>query len=202
MTNRIKELKKKLDELKTKQVDNTDAASVNPVVFNPCLSPDTIKEFENRNSILLPEDYKEFLTEIGNGGFGPGDGLLTLEKSAVDFKLRNKPNLALGRQFPYTDRWNEQWISTFDWDEGYPDTDLVDGYIATCHIDGCLQVCHLGHGNTCLLVVNGESYGTMWFDERADYGGLRPILLNEYPATFLDWYVSWLNSLDNNNDGL
>lgn len=200
MTNRIKEIKKRLFELKTVIAENTDTASLKPVVFNPCLSPDTIKEFEIRNSIILPEDYKEFLTEIGNGGFGPGHGLQTLDKSSIDFKLRNKPDIALIRQFPYTERWNEQWISTFDWDEGYPDSDLVDDYLASFHIDGCLQICHLGHGNTCLLVVNGESYGTMWYDERADYGGLRPILLNEAPISFIEWYISWLDSLGNNND--
>lgn len=48
-------------------------------------------------------------------------------------------------------------------------------------------------------MVNGENYGTMWYDERADYGGLRPVLLNESPTSFIDWYVSWLDSLDNNN---
>lgn len=195
MKNRINEIKNKLDKLQHVSGLTNGMDFTNTVVFNPCLSLDAITDFEKRYSIVLPDDYKAFLLYIGNGGFGPEQGLRSLEDSAIDFKLIGKPDIALDRQFPYAESWNEKWISTFDWDEDYPDSDLVDDYMATSHIDGCLQICHLGHGNTCLLVVNGESYGSVWLDGRADYGGLRPIVSNGVPVSFLEWYLSWLDSL-------
>ncbi|MFN0254119.1 SMI1/KNR4 family protein [Pedobacter ureilyticus] len=34
--------------------------------LNPKLSEETLLNFENTHNITLPEDYKEFLTKIGN----------------------------------------------------------------------------------------------------------------------------------------
>lgn len=112
--------------------------------YNPCLSEEDIKEFEHKHCITLPDDYRTFISEIGNGGFGPGYGLLPLDKAIVDFKLRDKPNIFLNEKFPYQDSWNEEWITSFNWDEGYPETEIVDAYISTSHIAGSLQISHFG----------------------------------------------------------
>lgn len=40
------------------------------VSYNPCLSEEDIKEFEHKHCITLPDDYRTFISEIGNGGFG------------------------------------------------------------------------------------------------------------------------------------
>lgn len=38
------------------------------VSYNPCLSEEDIKEFEHKHCITLPDDYRTFISEIGNGG--------------------------------------------------------------------------------------------------------------------------------------
>jgi hypothetical protein len=43
--------------------------------LNPTLSAADIDAFERRVGIRVPDDYRLFLTEIGNGGYGPGEGL-------------------------------------------------------------------------------------------------------------------------------
>lgn len=163
------------------------------VSFNPCLTEKEILAFEESHCITLPEDYREFISEIGNGGFGPGYGLLPLDKAVVDFKLNNKPEIPLNKSFRYQDDWNEEWIFSFDWERGYPDDDIVNAYISTDHISGCLQICHYGHGGTFLLVVNGNEKGHIWFDGRADYGGLVPKKDAGQRISFAEWYMSFLD---------
>lgn len=43
--------------------------------FGPTLSSKELAELEERYAIRLPEDYRAFLMQIGNGGCGPGYGL-------------------------------------------------------------------------------------------------------------------------------
>lgn len=78
-----------------------------------------------------------------------------------------------------------------------PDDSLVDEYMNVKHIQGCLEICHFGHGCAFLLVLSGREAGNIWFDGRADYGGIEPELNNLGERTsFSEWYLNWLeNSL-------
>lgn len=40
-------------------------------------------QFEGRHAIALPSDYRQFLTEISNGGAGPNYGVIPIERAAV-----------------------------------------------------------------------------------------------------------------------
>ena len=166
------------------------------VFINPTISEEEVSEIEKRNNIILPKDYREFIIKIGNGCIGPRQGLLSLQESMFDFKLRDNPAINLSKPFPYNKKWNEdEWIDAIDWDGGErPDDEVLEKYMSTNHITGCLQICHIGHGATYLLVVNGEEYGNMWLDGRIDYGGLKP-LLNEKGerVSFISWFTEWLD---------
>lgn len=48
--------------------------------LNPPASPEQVRQFEEMHNLLLPEEYKFFLTQIGNGGAGPYYGLYSLEE--------------------------------------------------------------------------------------------------------------------------
>ena len=191
-----------IDDIKKKMLfllahPNTLKSIVPKEVFiNPTISEDEVSEIEKRNKIILPKDYREFIIKIGNGCIGPRQGLLSLQESMFDFKLRDNPAINLSKPFPYNEKWNEdEWIDAIDWDGGErPDDEVLEKYMSTNHITGCLQICHIGHGATYLLVVNGEEYGNMWLDGRIDYGGLKP-LLNEKGerVSFISWFTEWLD---------
>lgn len=188
----IKYIKDKIAEKK----DILVSIAKSDTLFNPVLSLKDIKQFEVENSVTLPRDYKLFISEIGNGGVGPGLGLKPLDDSVLDFKLRNRPRICLNQEFPFQVKWNESWIESFDWENDYPDADVVDRYMDTDHITGCLQISHQGHGCTCLLVVNGHEFGKIWKDDRADYGGISPVVnKNNEHVTFGEWYTDWITNL-------
>ena len=52
--------------------------------LKPPLPVSVIQAFEDRHGVSLPEDYRLFLTEIGNGGVGPYSGLLPFGKDDDD----------------------------------------------------------------------------------------------------------------------
>ena len=191
-----------IDDIKKKMLfllahPNTLKSIVPKEVFiNPTISEEEVSEIEKRNNIILPKDYREFIIKIGNGCIGPRQGLLSLQESMFDFKLRDNPAINLSKPFSYNEKWNEdEWIDAIDWDGGErPDDEVLEKYMSANHITGCLQICHIGHGATYLLVVNGEEYGNMWLDGRIDYGGLKP-LLNEKGerVSFISWFTEWLD---------
>lgn len=163
--------------------------------MNERISPNEISSFEQEYKISLPKEYKLFLLNIGNGGIGPDYGLLSLQDSIWDTKLKNSSKIKITSPFLYTDSWNENWIADLDWDNGErPDDAKLNEYMDVKHISGCLQIGHIGHGCTYLLVVNGQEYGNIWIDDRADYGGLNPVLSkNGQRVNFAEWYIDWLN---------
>jgi hypothetical protein len=59
---------------------------------NPCLSEPELVAWEAANGVLLPEPYRLFLREIGNGGIMPGSycnfDLWPLDPRSVDTRLR------------------------------------------------------------------------------------------------------------------
>ena len=66
--------------------------------LNPKASHAEIEEFERRHRIRLPADYRTFVTEVGNGGCGTGEGLYRFQHSAGSGWSR----YSLGRPFPLT----------------------------------------------------------------------------------------------------
>lgn len=164
--------------------------------MNAPISKHQIISFEEKYKVSLPKDYKEFISNIGNGGIGPDYGLLSLQDSILDTKLKNSPQINISTLFSYTNSWNESWIMELDWEKGERPTDKqLDYYMDINHISGCLQIGHIGHGCTYLLVINGKDYGTIWTDKRADYGGLNPVLSEDgQKMTFEQWYMSWLDN--------
>ena len=89
--NQKKEILEKLAFIRRHKEFASFGVKEQEVSYNPCLSEEDIKGFEHKHCITLPDDYRTFISEIGNGGFGPGYGLLPLDKAIVDFKLRDKP---------------------------------------------------------------------------------------------------------------
>ncbi len=65
--------------------------------LGPILSDAELSIFESSNRIQLPNDYRQFLSTIGNGGAGPFYGLASLNTFGRD----------LSRPFPFLSATNE-----------------------------------------------------------------------------------------------
>ena len=98
--------------------------------LNAYLPREELQTFEETVGITLPEEYRDFLLRFGNGGAGPGYGLLSLKESIDEFG--NDPLQSLARPFipPRSAR------SKVD-DRAYPD----DGLFPLAHM-GCGHMCH------------------------------------------------------------
>ena len=77
----IKEKLKKLKELDKKLT--VFGASSHLYNLKEPLEPDMVLQFEEENSITLPQDYKEFLTYLGDGGAGRGYCMMSLNDTIL-----------------------------------------------------------------------------------------------------------------------
>ena len=164
-------------------------------IFNPPLSSRKIDAWETKYNTSLPEEYRSFLEQIGNGG-GSIDGMemLRLEDwaSCLCFDDEDKALIApsqpclLLEKYQSDEAW-EQWlvkVAGEDWDEK-----LEQGLWS--YEFGIITVCRDECGPFEFLVLNGSLKGRVgWF--LADWGP--PTF--ESSATFLDWYELWLDRGD------
>lgn len=162
--------------------------------FNSPLKESEVESFERRFNIRLPEDYRCFIMNIGNGGAGPYYGLETLENSLfadLDFKRENEfvdPSIP----FPITEPWNLEYEGNED-DESEVES-FDEQYFDPKWDSGILRICNFGCGVTMNLVVNGAEYGHIWVDDRCNDGGIYPdpYFGQTERTSFLEWYEMWL----------
>jgi hypothetical protein len=174
--------------------------------------------FESRHGISLPEDYRHFITEIGDGGVEPSYGVLPFGKDddGRDWEgggLVGDP----GSPFRHTAAWNlpdSFWAGEPDWPPDTPveeqdrlmdawDREVEAHYWNPAIMDGAIPICHKGCALRQWLVVHGEQQGIVWDDHRADQAGIAPVLdAAGQPMTFADWYMAWLDDTLRGKDDL
>jgi hypothetical protein len=170
-----------------------------------------IEAFESEHNIRLPEDYRFFITEIGNGGAGPYYGLFPFgyQDDLRGFSPWENGYIVgdLSAEFPHQDKWNlpdSFWEQMPDpgpevsleeehrmmeaWDK-----ELEKHYWNPKIMNGAIPICHLGCALRQWLVVNGAQKGFVWADDRVDHAGIYPLHgEQDRQRTFSDWYMSWL----------
>lgn len=148
--------------------------------LNPPISLEEVEAIEVKYGFTLPEEYRLFITEIGNGGkippitnncknLFPFQDADTLEKVKLDF--------------PLSESW--EWESDSDFSI---DTPAGKEKYSAVDEHGNLVLMHdpVQGGQTWLLVVSGSRRGEVW--ERDDGGVLR---LPD--CGFFDWIELCLN---------
>jgi len=148
--------------------------------LNPPLAESEVAAFEARYGVSLPEEYRTFILEIGDGGAGPFYGIFRLDRS--DLSARDGEDLLpgfLAAEFPHTQAWNVLG-------DGSPEAD--EEYFDPAHIHGSLNLSHQGCGYMVRLVLNGAQRGTLWEDGRSSDAGVVP-----FAPSFTTWYLEWLN---------
>jgi len=178
------------------------------------LSERTVRAFERKHRVSLPDDYRSFLVGMGNGGAGPGYGVYPLGRDrsfelfigAAPVWIRwpaklvsrlQRPWRKLGEPFPFRDAISsaERRRILSEPSDATEDVDVVP--------TGAISICTHGCGLGDWLVVTGEEAGQVWHDASAEYD---PSAQERIPAlgwrpwtnpdgdrmTFADWWTNWL----------
>ncbi|GAB2585445.1 hypothetical protein Aab01nite_52870 [Paractinoplanes abujensis] len=120
--------------------------------LGPVLSEDQVAGFEQRHGIRLPEEFRQFVTRVGHGGYGPTYGLLPITRWA------SRPGQPAG-------------TSPLIPDAEAPVTRDFPGTIAVVH-GGCLDWTVLvvsGPGRGRLVEVNADGLFAPYFHADAGF---------------------------------
>ncbi|HUT95759.1 MAG TPA: SMI1/KNR4 family protein [Thermoguttaceae bacterium] len=177
--------------------------------LKPPVSTSVIEAFEKEHGVTLPEDYRCFITEIGNGGAGPYYGLFPFGQHDDSISWEEGDLIGdVSKEFPHVEAWN---LPESFWEQEPdmpPDTPIEEEdrlwgewdrveqkhYWHPSIMNGAIPICHLGCALRQWLVINGEQKGFIWNDFRADHRGVLPLQdASGRQMTFSDWYMSWLN---------
>jgi hypothetical protein len=177
-------------------------------------SNDEIESFESKLGIRLPEDYRQFLQEIGYGA-GPYYGLYSLERS-LSVLLSDQGEQETwppkpSQPFPISRKYAEEQFRLMSEKKAVV-------FNIFWPADGCIPICHEGCSGWHYLVTAGDLVGTVWSRSTPVWNPYHPIdedwtiapqpssgLLYSYIyaplwhtprspiPTFLDWYRTWLD---------
>jgi len=168
------------------------------------LSEATVREFEKKHAIQLPQDYRCFLLEVGNGGAGPYYGLFRLGETDSGWGHSSWAEGDgfvgdLSKPFPHTEAWNDLTGKPHDENENeeiYEQqvTAFEERYFTSANVNGAIPICHIGCALRQWLIVTGPEAGNVWCDDRADWKGLFPLIgKTGGRVTFYRWYRDWLD---------
>jgi len=197
---RLEEIKAKLADLKTKDQEMKVFGAGDDAFFgmighhyelNPVLSEQEIEAEEKKLGIKLPEEYREFLLEVGDGGAGPEWGLFKLDNTHPNDEFLAKYPDFCSMDCSYGDDYAIGIKGQVDKDPYY--TEKVEPF------GGYLKLADYGHGRTAYMVVGGDQQvGKIWFlDEDGPDPYIVPAIQNipgrDWQVTFLDWFENWLD---------
>lgn len=212
MSEFVTKVKKGLSKLK--EVDPNfefDCSSYHLYELNPVVDEDDILDFEEENGCRLPEKYREFLTQLGNGGAGPSYGILPLGE---DYDGQWPEYIKPGQPFPFTQAHNDTSILTNgktelntytsaqnhqeaseQWLDEHREA-LFTSYCEAHMLNGAIPIVDHGCALSCWLVVSeSPEYGHIWEDRVADEEGVYPYKgKNQTRYTFDQWYLEWIEN--------
>lgn len=172
----LERIKQKLVTLRELDKDyKVFGARYHTYLMRPCLTESEIQQFEAKHEVRLPEDYRNFLMYVGNGGAGPGYGLFPLARFKEGFL-------------------EYQLASNVDIDSDEAE-DEIDFYVIVQNLafGSGIQILHFGCDYFSILIVTGEERGKVWFES---YRKFYPVTYSANDAThvaFLPWYEQWLD---------
>ena len=194
----IDRIKTKLEQAKTADKSfKVFGADSHRYVVNKPAKIDDIKSIENKYSIQIPECYKSFILQIGNGGqahsnsaAGPFYGIYPLGNNIdeliyedIEQYLGNecilKPGLSDNEWTSITSRIEDDKISDEEFDK---ELGKIYGGVLPIGSQGCTYI----HG----IILNGDYKGRI---VNLDLDRQKPRFAFE--KNFLDWYERWLDEV-------
>jgi hypothetical protein len=128
----------------------------------PCITAPDLAAWEAANGVALPEAYRLFLLEIGNGGMMPG-AYCDFEMWSLDDRRKRGYETQPREPFPITRERLEQQIARLR-AEGksvlplFPELHFEEEEIPP----GCVPLGRYPSFDPLYLVVNGDLRGTVW----------------------------------------
>src|SRR5262249_54332881 len=185
---RVKKLLERMRRERDPGVPEQAREWVHPYTAEPCLSERDLKAWEGRNGVVLPEEYRVFLREVGNGGRMPGP--------YCDFELYplgpGRADPALREPFPITRRrLRERWaqVQAEGWKAHPIPFPELDPYWEAGRPPGCLLVGEYPSSDGVLLIVTGELRGSIWCTV---VGGMPEFKGRRQLFDFLSWFEDTL----------
>ena len=133
---------------------------------------------ERKLKVTFPDEYRAWLLAVGEGGAGPGYGLIPLEIAA-----RRGPTARLDRPFPFS---TSQGAAVSEARVRDPNAS-IPGWT----VDGALPLAGHGCGWESVLVLDGEQEGLIWYGG----DGWWPETAAGAQLSFFDWYEAWLDAM-------
>jgi hypothetical protein len=150
--------------------------------FRPALAEAELVRFEQELAVRMPDDYRAFLTRVGNGGAGPSYGVMPFRGGDGEDYTKYE---AVGHPFAYADAFNPTGLISDDGD--------AHDYWKAFDDRGAIYICHHGCGSRSMLVITGPCRGQVWNDGVADEHGFSPALdASGGSHSFASWYLDWL----------
>lgn len=154
------------------------------------LSELEVKVFEKRNKITLPEDYRDFLIHIANGGIGPANGILPLDSQRT-YPLVHLPwidPILFNELFQFDESKEnaEQFENRIKGLLEQEGTEIIS--IRQNAENGIMAIGDAGCGLYHCLVVNGKNKGQIWTNATLNDDGFYLVADN-----FFEWFEKWLD---------
>ncbi|WP_459209250.1 SMI1/KNR4 family protein [Aquimarina rhabdastrellae] len=194
-------------KVKLRLAKNTDSffevfgASSHKYILSSPLNIKELNDFEEKYNIILPDSYKRFLSEIGNGGLEYKNSVVGNSGAGPDygiFKLGHPFQFIVDTSLNYLEKepfFNENTTEK-EWnrinnelDDNISDEDY-DAEVAKAY-SGILNIGFSGCSGYLGIILNGKNKDRVvhTYDE-IEYC---PHFLRE--ANFLDWYENWLDEV-------
>ena len=157
--------------------------------WRPPLAEPAVAAWEAEHGVVLPEDYRAFITRVAGSGTRPFHGLREL---GVPDRDNDLSYLDPGRPFPYT--FTRPLVC--DPADEAPYWDALERGEAD---RGWIPLCTEGCGMDTILVVaaaDPEVRGTVWYFDLANDCGILPMVhpTTRRPLRFLEWLELWLDA--------
>jgi len=193
---RIQNIMEKMERLSSKHPEDTCGEF--PPKWGEPLTEQAVIKFEKEQGIVLPEDYRRFITTVAASGTQPFYGLCSPigKRSSHEIRanLKEKFPLTVRRPLNVYELTDDAYEALYERNE--PNVDA--GYILLCD-EGC--------GMYSILIVNAEdveTYGTVWYYDLCNDAGIYPLIhpVTKQTMNFLDWleyYVDRTLELDDDD---
>jgi hypothetical protein len=161
--------------------------------LNPPLSEEELEQFESEFELKLPQDYRAWILNVGDGGAGPFYGLLPLRDNKGE---KVCPGDASRIEAFYLNELLHDAATHAVGDEDYrAKRDAILETHRHLFENGIKLLAHEGCGMFSALVVKGEHRGSVWYIDIANAMGVFPeVDRDARPMSFFDWMETWLDA--------